>query len=111
MLTFLKAAIQSSFYWYFISRPNYAITSYRKKKKDIGICKGCIESDSHCEEWTQSGCCPIHKCTKEHNVQFCGLCNDFPCEWLIQKVVWRPNVVEELTELAVLFNKGTTSTG
>lgn len=80
------------------------------KKKESGMCKGCIESDGHCEEWTQSGCCPIHKCTREHNVQFCGLCNEFPCGWLVEKVVWRPNVVKELTELALLFNKQTTST-
>lgn len=73
------------------------------KKKENGMCKGCIESDGHCEEWAQSGTCPIYQCAKEHNVQFCGLCEEFPCEWLIQKVVWRPNVVEELTELASLY--------
>lgn len=70
------------------------------KKKAAGICQGCIESDGHCVEWTQSNGCPIHKCTREHGVQFCGLCEEFPCEWLVNKVVWRPNVVEELTELA-----------
>lgn len=70
------------------------------KKKDAGICQGCIESDGHCAEWTQSNGCPIHKCTREHGVQFCGLCKEFPCEWLINKVVWRPNEVEELRELA-----------
>lgn len=70
------------------------------KKKEDGICQGCIESDGHCAEWTQSKGCPIHKCTRKHGVQFCGLCEEFPCEWLINKVVWRPNVVEELTELA-----------
>lgn len=75
------------------------------RKKEDGICKGCIESDGHCEEWAQSQGCPIYKCTKEHNVQFCGLCKDFPCAWLIQKVVWRPNVVDELTELADLYYK------
>lgn len=73
------------------------------KKKENGMCKGCIESDGHCEEWVQSGRCPIYQCAKEHNVQFCGLCEEFPCEWLIQKVVWRPNVVEELTELASVY--------
>jgi len=65
----------------------------------------CIESDGHCVEWEQSNGCPIHKCTREHNVQFCGLCKEFPCEWLIQKVVWRQNVVEELTELANLYRQ------
>ena len=27
------------------------------------------------------------------------------CEWIIQKVVWRKNLVEELTELANLYYK------
>ena len=75
------------------------------KKKEDGICQGCIESDGHCVEWEQSNGCPIHKCTREPNVQFCGLCKEFPCEWLIQKVVWRQNVVEELTELANLYRQ------
>lgn len=75
------------------------------KKKEDGICKGCIESDGHCEEWSQSKGCPIHKCAREHDVQFCGLCTGFPCEWLIKKIVWRPNLVEELTELADLYRK------
>jgi len=70
------------------------------KKKESGICRGCIESDGYCEEWAQSGSCPIHKCAREHNVQFCGLCGEFPCEWLVKKLVWRKNAVEELTELA-----------
>ena len=25
------------------------------KKKESGICRGCIESDGYCEEWAQSG--------------------------------------------------------
>lgn len=67
------------------------------KKKAEGLCKGCIESDGHCEELTQSKGYPIHICARAHNVQFCGLCIEFPCEWLINKVVWRKNVVKELT--------------
>ena len=73
------------------------------KKKAEGICEGCIESDGQCAEWTESNGCPIQKCTREHNVQFCGLCNEFPCQWFVKKVVWRPNVVQELTELAKLY--------
>ena len=46
----------------------------------------------------------------KNNIDFatitaCGLCEEFPCEWLIQKVVWRTNLVEELTELANLYYK------
>ena len=54
------------------------------KKKEDGICQGCIESDGYCMEWTQSNGCPIHKCAREHKVQFCGLCEEFPCDWLFQ---------------------------
>ena len=75
------------------------------RKKENGICQGCIESDGNCTEWTQSNGCPIHKCARSHNVRFCGLCKEFPCEWLIHKIFWRTNVVEELTELANLYEQ------
>ncbi len=74
-------------------------------KKDSGICKGRIESDGHCEEWAQSQSCPIYKCAKEHRVQFCGLCKEFPCDWLVPKIVWKPNMVDELTQLANLYHE------
>lgn len=70
------------------------------KKKEEGLCKGCIESDGNCKEWEESGGCPIHKCTREHNVPFCGLCGDFPCEWVVKKTVWRHNYIEEHRRLA-----------
>lgn len=73
------------------------------EKKDSGNCKGCIESDGHCEEWAKSQGCPIFKCVKKHYVQFCGLCNDFPCDFMLETIVWRPNVVQELTNLADLY--------
>lgn len=75
------------------------------KKKENGICQGRIESDGHCVEWAQSDGCPIHKCAREHKVQFCGLCKEFPCEGLIQKIWWRKSIVEELTELANLYRQ------
>lgn len=75
------------------------------KKKESGFCKGCIESDGHCEEWAQSKGCPIYKCAKEHSVQFCGLCSEFPCTWLKEKITWNPNIVEHLTGLADLYYK------
>ena len=75
------------------------------EKKDKEICKGCIETDGHCEEWKGSGACPIHKCAREHNVQFCGLCPEFPCDWLVEKVHWKSNIAEELSRLAELYQK------
>jgi len=70
------------------------------KKKENGLCEGCIESDGHCKEWAESGQCPIHKCAREHGVQFCGLCSKFPCGELTKKIHWNPNIVEHLTKLA-----------
>lgn len=75
------------------------------KKKEAGLCQGCIESDGHCEEWTQSGGCPIYKCAKEHGVQFCGLCKEFPCQGLKEKIVWNPNAIEHLSKLADLYRE------
>ena len=69
------------------------------KKKEECLCEGCIESDGNCREWAQSGGCPIHACAKRHGVQFCGLCDEFPCEWLPEKVNWNPHVIEDLTRL------------
>ncbi len=75
------------------------------KKKDDGLCQGCIESDGNCIEWTQSGGCPIYKCAKQHHVQFCGLCHEFPCDWLVNKVTWNLNIADDLTKLAILYNQ------
>lgn len=74
-------------------------------RKAAGSCRGCIESDGHCEEWTQSGGCPIHRCAREHHVPFCGVCDNFPCNWLVNKVTWNPNLVAHLTALADLYRK------
>lgn len=73
------------------------------KKKAEGFCKGCIESDGNCKEWEESGGCPIHRCARAHGVQFCGICPEFPCEWLPKKIVWNPNIVEHLFSLAALY--------
>lgn len=73
------------------------------KKKEKGLCKGCIESDGNCQEWAESGGCPIHKCVREHNVRFCGLCDEFPCEWGLKKAAWRPDYAEEHRQLAREF--------
>ena len=70
-----------------------------------GTCPGCIESDGDVPEWKESGGCPIHKCARRHGVQFCGLCAEFPCEWLKQKIVWNPRAVEHLAELAERYHR------
>jgi hypothetical protein len=39
-----------------------------------------------------------------HGIQFCGLCDEFPCEDLPKKIHWNPNVVEHLTELTNMYH-------
>ena len=72
-------------------------------KRVDGFCMGCRETDGQCKEWEGSGGCPIYKCAVNHGVLFCGLCNTFPCTWLVSKVTWNKNIVEELTELAIEY--------
>jgi len=73
------------------------------QKKENGTCEGCIESDGNCKEWTRSNGCPIYKCAKNHNVQFCGLCCEFPCEWLPHKVTWNPDIIKHLSNLTRIY--------
>ena len=69
------------------------------KKKLSGECPGCIESDGHVPEWAGSGRCRIHACAREHGVQFCGICGEFPCSDLPSMISWNPDIVEHLTRL------------
>lgn len=70
------------------------------KKKEDGVCQGCVESDGYCKEWAQTGRCPVHACAKRHLVQFCGLCPEFPCDDLTNKIHWNTNIVEHLADLS-----------
>lgn len=70
-----------------------------------GICKGCIEADGYVPEWSDSGRCKIHTCTRQHNVQFCGLCTEFPCEKLTRLIHWNPNIIEHHINLANQYHK------
>ncbi len=73
-------------------------------KKQTGVCSGCIETDGYVPEWKESGRCKIHTCTREHNVQFCGLCPEFPCEQLTSVISWNKNIVEHMTKLKNEYN-------
>ncbi len=74
-------------------------------KKRIGQCPGCIEADGYVPEWAQSGRCRIHACVKEHGVQFCGLCSEFPCGKIPSLMPWNPNIIEHLTRLRDEFKE------
>ncbi len=73
------------------------------KKKTAGICKGCIELDGYVPEWAGSGRCKVHTCARNHHVQFCGICSDFPCKQLTSYISWNKNIVEHLTSLACQY--------
>ena len=75
------------------------------KKLESGICEGCRNSDGHCAEWKESGVCPIHACAREHDVLFCGLCSDFPCQRLLSTATWRKQIVAELSILAEEYHR------
>ncbi len=74
-------------------------------KKAKGICPGCIESDGRVPEWSQSGRCKVHACTREHGVQFCGLCEAFPCEKLPQMISWNEDIIEHMRRLRDEYRK------
>jgi len=72
-------------------------------KKASGFCAGCMESAGNCREWPESGGCPIFYCAARHGVPFCGLCAEFPCEWLPEKVSWNPHILTKQTALAAEY--------
>lgn len=72
-------------------------------KKLAGSCPGCIEADGYVPEWAESGRCKVHACTREHGVQFCGLCKEFPCKKLSEIMPWKTNIVEHMTALREEF--------
>lgn len=73
------------------------------KKRMDGICEGCIEADGYVSEWAESGRCKVHACARNHNVQFCGLCDEFPCQKLPSLIHWNRNIVEYLEKLAAQY--------
>lgn len=57
-------------------------------------CLGCRESCGKA-----GGCiknCIVPECTKQHNVEFCGFCNEFPCNK--NDAVFSPNVLKKWFE-------------
>ena len=68
-------------------------------KKTSGACPGCIEADGRVPEWADSGVCRVHACTRKHGVQFCGLCEEFPCEKIHEVISWNREIVEKMTSL------------
>jgi len=75
------------------------------EKKLDGRCPGCIEADGYVPGWKESGRCKIHACTREHGVQFCGLCEKFPCENTTKLIHWNKDIIARLTYLRNEYNR------
>ena len=69
-------------------------------KHQQGLCPGCIEADGYVPEWSQSGRCRVHACTRAHDVQFCGMCPEFPSDKLHEMIPWNTDIAEHLRSVA-----------
>ena len=68
-----------------------------------GDCVGCKNSSGKCVKLWIDGC-EIYNCCNKHNVLFCGLCDEFPCKWIVSKISeWNPAGIEELSKLATQY--------
>ncbi len=64
-----------------------------------GECRGCRDSKGKCVKLWSNGC-RIYECCEKHNVYFCGDCDEFPCEWIVNKIgEWDKQGIEKLKML------------
>lgn len=71
-----------------------------------GECTGCIVNGGKCVSMWENGCA-IYDCCKKHEALFCGLCSEFPCEWLEGKIAeWDKNGITKLQLFAEEYRKG-----
>ncbi len=68
-------------------------------KKTDGRCPGCIGADGCVPEWAESGRCKVHACARAHQVQFCGICPEFPCKKLPELIAWNPDIIRQMSML------------
>ena len=77
---------------------NCAVCQY----KINGDCRGCLETDGRCVKmWEKE--CYVFQCCKKHSVPFCGLCGELPCQWLLEKGSWNPDIVAHQQSLAEIY--------
>jgi len=67
-------------------------------------CCGCRQNGGICVKMWKDGC-EICKCCQEHDVQFCGLCNAFPCVCLRNTLTWNQDGIERLEMLAEEYHR------
>lgn len=65
-----------------------------------GECIGCNNNGGHCVSMWENGCA-ICACCREHQVPFCGLCKEFPCDWIVTKLgEWDARGIHRMGQLA-----------
>lgn len=70
-----------------------------------GACRGCRETNGACIKMWENGC-EIYRCSLRHQVLFCGICAEFPCLWLTEKISsWNPDGIAHLYQLAAQYRK------
>lgn len=75
------------------------------KKKEAGLCPGCVEADGYVPEWKESGRCRVHTCARAHGVRFCGVCGAFPCPGLGAMLHWQPDPEGRMRALASVYRE------
>lgn len=66
-----------------------------------GGCAGCRENGGKCVKMWENECRIFKCCVEEHGAYFCGLCWEFPCEYIKSKLAeWDKNGVYRLKQLA-----------
>ncbi len=71
-----------------------------------GACKGCIAAGGERTWEGRRSVCEICTCCNEHNVSFCGICREFPCDWIVKKIDWDKDAIEKLKKLRDEYLKG-----
>lgn len=65
-----------------------------------GECEGCLSNGGICVSMWEN-VCEIFKCCEKHSVKFCGLCENFPYEWIVVKLgEWDSGGIERQKRLA-----------
>lgn len=64
-----------------------------------------VNSEGKCVKlWTNG--CDIYRCCEEHNAYFCGICCEFPCNWIVSKISeWDKNGIKKLESLRDEYHK------
>lgn len=74
--------------------------------KISGECQGCVATGGERVWQGRKSTCEISSCCKAHNVSFCGICTEFPCNWLAEKIgEWDKDGIEKLKRLKSEYAK------